>query len=126
MRNLFRASLAVFTVLGLVAMFAWADDPKSIKEIMKKAHDEKEGLLGKVKSGKSTKQEREELLNLYKDLAANKPSKGSEKEWKKKTDAIVTAAEAVAAAEDKDVKKALPKLVTATNCSGCHVTFKGK
>jgi hypothetical protein len=108
-------------LVGFVAVAARADDkPKnSIADVMKKAH--KEGLLKKVTGGKADDAEKKELLALYEDLAKNKPPKGDEEGWKKKTEAIVKAAKEVSGGDAKAVK-ALGK---ATNCKACHDAHRG-
>jgi hypothetical protein len=98
------------------------DDPKyTIKDVMKAAHG-KDGLKGKVSSGKASQEEKDKLVELYVALAANKPSKGDVAVWKEKTDPIVVAAKAIAA--DKDAPKAIADLNKATMCKSCHEVFK--
>jgi hypothetical protein len=124
MRNLLRAAAALALVMGII-LFAYGDDPKhTIKEVMKTAH--KDGLLKKVTSDKASKEEKEELVSLYKDLAANKPPKNDDEDWKTRTSAMVDAAEAVVKAEGADVKKAETKLGMTVKCMDCHSMHKGK
>ncbi len=75
----------------------------------------------KVLSGKAEKEDKEKLLALYKDLAADSPEKGSKESWEKLTKTIVTAAEAVV---EKGDKASLTKLNRATNCMSCHKVHK--
>src|SRR5438093_10357141 len=89
-----------FLVACMIIAFAWVivsvtgraqDKPKyTTKEVMQKAH--KGGLMKKVSEGKATAEEKKQLLEFYEALAANKPAKGDEAEWKVKTSAIVAAA----------------------------------
>jgi cytochrome c2 len=59
-------------------------------------------------------------LALYIDLGKNKPPKGSNEAWKKRTDALVAATKAVI--DDKpDGAKALK---AAANCKACHSMHK--
>jgi hypothetical protein len=88
----------------------------SIEEIMEKAHDKDDGLLKKVFSGKAAKADKEQLLDLYKELAKNTPPKGDEKSWKTKTAALVAGATAVV----KEDKNGLAGLKMAANCKACH------
>src|SRR5262245_43002936 len=79
---------------------ARGDDPQnSIKEVMRKASASadrsKPTLCAKVISGRASKEEKDELLALYKDLAASKCPRSDEKDWTKRTEALVKAAEAV-------------------------------
>ena len=111
--------------LGLAAslgMFRAADDkPKfSIDEIMDKAHKGKPSLWKKVVDGKASPEEKKELLGLYEDLAKNKPEKGSQEDWKKRTGNMIKAAKDVVAAKD-GATKALGKAV---NCKACHELHK--
>ena len=111
------AALAAFVLVGLSVR---ADDPKSIGDIMKAAHGGgASSLRAKVTGGKAEKEDKEMLLALYQDLAKNKPPKGAEAAWKKKTDAILKAAQEVV-----DGKKSETKLANATNCKACHDAHK--
>ncbi len=117
--------MAVLT-LGLAAslgMFRAADDkPKyTIEEIMEKAHKGKPSLWKKVVDGKASDDEKKQLLGLYEDLAKNKPEKGSQDDWKKRTSQIVKAAKNVVA----DKEGATKELGKAVNCKGCHQLHKG-
>ncbi len=119
MRNLIRFFVPALAAAVLVSFGAFraADKPKlDIESIMEKAHDKDNGLLMKVVDGSASKDEKQMLLDLYKDLSLNKPPKGDAKSWKEKTDALVTAAQA-AVSNDKDYKDKLKK---AANCDACH------
>jgi cytochrome c553 len=113
------AVLAAFAATGLTV---YAADAKSIGDVMKEAHaGGPKSLRAKVTGGKGDKEDKEKLLSLYEDLAKNKPPKGDEKAWTKKTDAIVKAAKEVV-----DGKKSEQKLANATNCKACHDAHKGE
>lgn len=115
------AGLGLALIVG--ACGAANDAPKySTKEVMAQAHG-KEGLKGKVASGKASKEEKEQLVVLYVALAKNKPAKGDDTSWKQKTEAIVKAAKAVASSDDK---AAVADLNKATNCKVCHEAHKSK
>src|SRR5436305_10128349 len=116
------AALAAVLVVGQLDARNVAA-PKEIAEIMKEAHGGgAKSLRGKVVSGKASEEEAKKLLGLYEDLAKNKPPKGDEDAWKKKTDAILAAAKKVAAKpDDKDATKALGM---ATVCANCHKDHK--
>ena len=106
-----------------VAMFSPAQDAKlSIKEIMEKAHKGNPPLCGKVAMEKASKEEKQQLLELWTALGTNKPPKGPEKSWKDKTDAMVSAAKG-AVADDKGYGA---KVKAAVNCKACHEVHKGK
>src|SRR5260221_9507240 len=117
MRKLLTVAVVAMAAIGVVSLVR-AADPKEIKEVMKEAH--KDGLLKKVTDGKAEQEDKDKLLALYKDLAANKPPQGDEKVWETRTKAIVTAAEGVA----KGDKVAMNKLKTATNCAASKVFSK--
>ncbi|MER3416449.1 MAG: hypothetical protein C4297_09595 [Gemmataceae bacterium] len=113
------------TLLGTVWLACiWAQDkPKyTIKEVMEQAH--KGGLLKQVLSGKAAKEDRDNLLEYYRALAANKPPRGDLKSWKQKTEALVNAAEALTM--DAADKKALAALKKASNCMACHNVHRGE
>jgi hypothetical protein len=99
-----------------------ADKDLTIKEVMKKAHTGKPKLCEKVVSGKATKEEKQELVDLYTAMAKDKPPKGDADSWKDKTEALVAAAKSCLA-DDKDGPDKLKKAV---NCKSCHEAHKGK
>jgi hypothetical protein len=129
-----RKVMLALVAVGIASMTAWystaaqkddkdKDKPKyTIKEVMKKAHAAKDALIKKVQAGDATKEETKELLAMYKALAANKPPRNDDEDWKKRTKALVDAAQAVV-----DGKKDAPeKLKKAADCKGCHDNHKGK
>jgi hypothetical protein len=120
------ASLVVAAIAGLGAYRAADDKPLDIETIMEKAHKPPEkgkpSLFKTVSGGTGSKEQKEELLKLYSDLGKNKPPKGSEKDWKKRTDDIVSAAKEVVA----DKADALAALKKAVNCKECHEAHKGE
>jgi hypothetical protein len=120
--------MAVLT-LGLAAglgMFQAADEAKpkyDIEEIMEKAHKPpKNSLLVQVKTGKANAEQKKELLELYQELAKNKPEKGDLKDWQKRTNALVKAAKDVVDGKEGS----LAKLGTAANCAACHKIHRGE
>jgi hypothetical protein len=113
-------TLAAFALVGIGFVYAGGEKPKAtIKEVMKAAHA-KGALRDKVLGGTASKEEKEQLLACYKALATNEPPRGTKEDWKKKTDAIVAAAEAVVKG-DEGADKTLGK---ATNCTACHGAHK--
>ena len=129
-----RKVMLALVAVGIASMTAWystaaqkddkdKDKPKyTIKEVMKKAHAAKDALIKKVQSGDATKEETKELLAMYKALAANKPPRNDDEDWKKRTKALMDAAQA--AVDGK--KDAGEKLKKAADCKGCHDNHKGK
>lgn len=92
--------------------------PPTIKSIMKVAF--KDGLTRKVATGKSSAEERDELLKLAQSLQKLSPPQGDAESWKKKTQAVVDAAQAAV-----DGKEDAPALLrTSTNCMACHDVHK--
>jgi hypothetical protein len=111
-------------LVASIAMISPAQDKAkvSIKEVMEKAHKGNPALCAKVASEKASKEEKQQLLDLWSALGENKPPKGPEKSWKEKTDALVSAAKG-AVADDKGYGA---KVKAAVNCKGCHEVHKGK
>jgi hypothetical protein len=115
------AALLAVAFAGMTVFGAADDKPKyDIETIMKKAHDKDKGLLKKVVGEKATDAEKKELLELYVELGKNAPPKGGKDSWKKKTDALVTAAKEVVG----DKKDGIAHLKKATNCMACHDVHK--
>lgn len=117
-------ALAIVAVLGVGYAVARAEDeakPKyTIKEVMKKAHLPDGGLMKKIASGDGTKEDAEQLVELYTSLGQNKPPKGEPGSWQEKTGALLKAAKDVVA--DKEGSKAA--LEKAANCGNCHKEHK--
>jgi hypothetical protein len=117
--------MAVLT-MGLVAglgVFQAADDAKpkySIEDVMKKGMKGKPSLCAKVAQGKAGKEDQQKLLEMFQDLGKNKPPKGDEGDWKKRTNALVSAAKDVVEGK-AGAGKALQK---AANCKACHELHK--
>jgi hypothetical protein len=133
MRKLMLAVAALGIAVGSAWTFSGAaqkDDDKdkekkpkyTIKEVMKKAHAAKDSILNKAKADKATKEELKELVVMYQSLEMRTPPRGEEKEWKKRTKALVDAANASV----KDEKKAKDLLTKAVNCKNCHDAHKGE
>ena len=111
---------ALVAVGGAIAVSQEKDGEVPIKEVMKKAHTGKPSLLAKVQSGKASDEEKKMLLELYTALSKNKPPKGDEDAFKKRTEAMVEAAQAAV-----DGKKEAGKLLKkAVNCKECHMNHK--
>jgi hypothetical protein len=117
MRKLSVLAVAALVVLGLSAT---ARAENSIKDVMKKAHQGKPALCAKCASGKATKEEKEELVALYEDLAKAEPPKGEKDSWKMKTEALLKAAKGMA----KDDKTAIAAYKKALDCKVCHTAHK--
>ena len=117
--------MAVMT-MGLMAGLGvfWAADeakPKyDIEEIMEKAHKGKPSLLKQVTEGKASEAQKKQLVEYYEALAKNKPEKGSEADWKKRTTALVKAAKQVANGN----AAARQQLGRAASCKACHQAHK--
>jgi len=119
-----------FLVACVIISFGWVvvsltglaqDKPKyTTKEVMQKAH--KGGLMKKVSEGKASADEKKQLIEFYEALAANKPPKGDEAEWKVKTSAILAAARAAAEGDEAVANK----LSNTVKCMECHQAHKGK
>jgi len=118
MRKVFVLAVAALAILGF-GLSARAEN--SIKDVMKKAHQGKPALCAKCASGKATKEEKEQLVALYEDLAKAEPPKGDKESWKAKTEALLKAAKGMA----KDEKEATAAFKKALDCKGCHSAHKG-
>jgi len=125
--NVMRKLLVAAVVIGGLALALnlasrAADDkkPVAIKEVMQTCM--KGGLNKKVQDGGASDEEKKKLLAMFQDLAKNKPPKGDEESWKKKTGALVEAAQAIVDKKEDGVAK----LKVAANCAACHGAHKGK
>jgi cytochrome c553 len=119
---MFRKMLALAAALALItsALAVDGDQPKyTIKDVMKHVHG-KNGLLAKIKTGKSTDKDRAELLDYYESMPLNKPPKGDEASYRKLAVAMVDAAKSL----KKGERDAMAKLNRATNCMSCHNSHK--
>jgi hypothetical protein len=110
--------VAVGMVLTLGNNQAGEKPKYTIKQVMKEAH--KDGLMKKVADGKASDEDKKHLAELYKSLSQNTPPKGPGEEWKKRTVALVEAADK-AVKGDQAAAASLPKLA---NCMTCHKLFK--
>lgn len=125
MRNVTRlgfaaAILAACSFIGSSALRgADEEKPKTIKEVMKEVF-KKNALKDKAVAGEASDEEKKELVALLKDMAKDKPPKGSEESWKKLTEELVKAAEGVAEGKEG----AADALKKASNCGGCHKEHK--
>jgi hypothetical protein len=121
-----QAALAV-SLVGIVGlgMAEEKDKPKSIKVIMKTIHtapDDEEPLVKKFTAGKTSDEETKTVIAAYEDLAKNKPPKGDEELWQRKTTAILAAAKDVAAK-----KEGAPAVFKkAISCAACHQQYHPK
>jgi hypothetical protein len=95
-----------------------AQEQYSIKDVMITAYKEK--LAAKVIQGEATPAEKERLLRMYQALAETSPPRGNSVSWKRKTVALVEAAQAAVEGEAK-----APILLKKTmECGACHSTHK--
>ncbi len=120
-RNLVLSAAVALVAVAAFMQTAGAEEkkPASIKQVMGKAFKPK-GLIGKVLKGEASDADKEMLVSLLEDLAANEPPRGSAESWKAKTDALVAAAKT---AKEGGATDALNK---AKNCAACHKEHKPK
>jgi hypothetical protein len=119
------ATLGLLAWLGAAAFAGKADDDKpkfTIKQVMKKAHGE--GLLKAVLAGDASKDDKQQLLELYTALSKNTPPKGEARDWKEATTPIVEAAKAVADGKDGAIDKLKAVAGPPDSCKSCHSKFK--
>ena len=118
------AASLVVTGTGLGTLLRAQEDdgppaPKhTIKEVMKQAHSSK--LLNKVVDGTASKEEKDQLLDLYISLFENAPPKGERGDWMRKSGGLLYAAARVSVGREG----ATEQLKTASNCKACHDVFK--
>ncbi|MDX1564461.1 MAG: c-type cytochrome domain-containing protein [Phycisphaeraceae bacterium] len=91
-----------------------------IGQIMKKAHKSK--LLEKVLKGQANKNQQQELVKLYEQLAKAKAPKGNQKKFAEATMNMLNLAKKVAKGDRSP--KTLGQLKTAANCKACHSKHK--
>ena len=123
MRRWFGRALlfALVAFVGLGPAGAADEKPKyTIVEVMREAH--RSGLVAKVVQGRADRAEKERLVALYEALSLNKPPRGDDADWQRRTGEILAAAKACL----KDEKDAGPRLAKLVNCAGCHAAAKRK
>jgi hypothetical protein len=120
---MFRTVIAATFILATA--FAPAADEKprpGIDQIMVQVHlkpqnrGTRNNLDNKVIDGKASADEQKQLLELYQLLASTKPPKGDLDAWKKRTNEMVDAVQAVIRGE----AKAAERLTKARDCKACH------
>lgn len=117
---------ALFTVvltggcLALNSLAAQEVTKRSIDTIMEEAMKGTNSLHRKVSLGQASEEEAKLLLDYFKSLQAEKPSKGDAASWEEKTAKLVAAAQGVI---DKK-PNATTELQTAGNCKACHNVHK--
>lgn len=126
MRRVILVLTAIAAILLPGQRFSAAADELSILEIEQRINlprkaAGKKALYREVLTGGATKEEKQELLDLYQSLAKAKPPRGSHDDWQKATAALVAAAEEIVSGEAKN----LDKLRAAANCKACHDAHKG-
>ena len=120
MKYLFATGIAVLTLALVMGENNAGEKAKfTIPQVMAKAHKSK--LMNKVATGDASADEKKQLVELYTALSKNEPPAGEASDWKKKTDALVTAAKK-AADGNEPAAKSLLKLA---NCKACHDAHKG-
>ncbi len=93
---------------------------KTIKEVMKIAHDKKDGLLKKVQDGSATDEEKKKLLDAYMDMLEGEPKKGEKADYLVKANALVLSAAKVVVGREG----AMDELKKASDCMACHSKHK--
>lgn len=92
----------------------------TIAEIMNKAHRGTDSLVRTVARGTATDAQKAELLEFYKILAENKPSRGEMADWNERTTLLIEAAQAAVDGNPE----ATNMLTKASSCLGCHRAHK--
>lgn len=91
---------------------------EATKKAMQDGHKSK--LIDKVTGGKASDAEKKTLLDLYKGMAGEEAPKGDQAAWKKKVEALVSAAQGVVSGD----QAAGARLKAAADCKGCHSMHK--
>ena len=97
-----------------------------INWIMKRAHltpenrGTRNNLDNKVLDGKATEAEKKELRDLYTALAKAKPPAGKLDDWKKRTEELLQALDAVYDGKEN----AKEQFIRARDCKGCHAAHR--
>lgn len=133
MKRLFAVTALAVALGALLATTprSSAEDPKSIKDIMKAAHAKGDGLLAKIGADLGKKKDTDwdavqskvkDLALLAGDLAKDKPKKGKQESWDKMTKTYgENVAKLETAAGKKDAAGSTAALKTLQgSCMGCH------
>jgi hypothetical protein len=116
------AAAATVALTSVPRVKADAAKPE-IEDIMKADFKGKDSsVLAKVVSGKATADQITKFVADLKALETLKPPKGTEADWKDRTEKLVSAAETLQSGD----KTAAPKLKTAANCKACHELHQDK
>ncbi len=116
-------------LLGLAAglVSVRADDPApkyTIKQVMDMAHKGKDSIYNKItKTMTATDDDKKKLVELYTALAADHPKMNDDKDWTDRTQAMLAAAQDVAANKDGSID-ALKKAVACGDCHDLHKPAK--
>jgi hypothetical protein len=138
MKRLF-AVVALMAAIGAMLVSnsqSSADDPKSVKDIMKAAHAKGDGLLSKIGSELGKKKDTnwesvqghvKDLALLAGDLEKGKGTKGTEASWKAETKKYSDNVGKLSAAAEKKEAGAAGTTLKAlqSSCQGCHSKHKG-
>jgi hypothetical protein len=134
-----QVAMGFLILIGAVAALAGAasaDDEKlpTIKEIMKKANNQKTGLLGKLKTNLAKpdpdwsviSKDSSALVVLAEALVKDEPRKGDQKSWARLTAAYLKSAKELSdASEKKDLEKAqTAQKALSSSCTNCHRAHK--
>ena len=127
-----RTCASLLIGLLLANSFSAADEPPAaeklltINQIMVRAHlrpqnrATRNNLDRKVIDGKATDAEKQELLELYRQLTKLTPPKGDAKAFRKDAQALVDAVQSLIDGEEGGKEM----LIKATDCKGCHAKYR--
>lgn len=125
MRKVMLAAVGSCLVIG-VGTWVVAQDQDSartpkytIKEVMKQTHGPTK-LRDKVLSGDASKEEKDQLLDLYLSMIESRPEKGEPQSWMMKSGRLILATARVAVGREG----ALEELKVASDCKACHEVHK--
>lgn len=124
-----------FGFLALLGMMIQADEKlKDIKTCMKTLASGRDSLKNSVKSSLSKKdwsaleKQSEQWVSIAETLTKSKPPKGTDDEWKEKTEAFLKSAKKLQDASGKKdsaiAKEAYAELTNPKTCGGCHLAHR--
>lgn len=114
-----RRTAILLLACGWVAVASAANPPRvSTKRVMQLAM--KSGLCRKAAKGKATTAELKKLVTLFQALAREKPKRGSTRNWKARTGALVRSVQDLLNRKPGAGKR----LARAAQCASCHKTHK--
>ena len=109
-----------FATAALIGRAEEATPKYSVEEIMKATFKGDDSIAKRISKGKSTKDDYEKLVEYVTSLPLNDAPQGDAVGWKKKTTAVLDAANALKAGKPD----AVAQFNQAANCQACHSIYR--